>query len=74
MEDGCKLCGRRRAEGSVYCPYHQRSYSVLREAFESWRRALDIDWPGFLREVSENAATGEWAREVAESLLQEGLP
>jgi len=74
MEDSCKLCGRVREEGSIYCSYHQRAYYYLSKAFESWRRALDIDWPGFLGDVSENPATGEWAREVAESLLQEGLP
>jgi len=36
-----------------------------------WRRALAIDRDEFLREISENPATGEWAREVAEDLLQE---
>lgn len=74
MEDRCKLCGRRRAEGSGYCPYHQRAYANLREAFERWSRALDIDWTGFLREACENPGTGEWAREVAEDLAGGGLP
>ena len=74
MDDKCKLCVRRRKEGSEYCPYHQMAYANLREAFEGWRRALDIDWEGFLREVIENPETGEWAREVAEDRLREGLP
>jgi len=74
VEDRCKLCGRGRDEGSEYCPYHRRAYAKLRDAFERWRRALAIDWDEFLREISENPETGEWAREVAEDLLQSGLP
>lgn len=73
MEDRCKLCRRRREEASEYCIYHQRAYANLREAFEMWRRALDIDWLDFLREVSENPETGEWARELAEGLSMERL-
>lgn len=70
MEDRCRLCGRRGADGSEYCPYHQRAYANLKGAFERWRHALDIDWEGFLKEASSNPETGEWAKEVAEDLMQ----
>jgi len=33
--------------------------------------ALAINRNEFLKEISENPETGEWAREVAEDLLQE---
>jgi len=74
MEDRCVLCSRRPGGGSEYCVYHHRAYSILRDSFERWRRALSIDWDEFLREVSENSETGEWAREVAENLLRTSLP
>ncbi len=73
MEDRCILCGRRREGGSEYCEYHHNAYSKLRDSYERWRRALFIDWGVFLKEVTENSETGEWAREVAESLLRTGL-
>lgn len=47
---------------------------MLRDSFERWSRALSIDWDRFLREVSDNSETGEWAREVAENLLRSDLP
>ncbi|MFQ6054233.1 MAG: hypothetical protein ACE5OO_08420 [Candidatus Bathyarchaeia archaeon] len=73
MEEKCLLCERRREEASRYCRYHQRAYLNLKEAFEQWKKALEIDWEGFLREVTENPETGDWAREVAAALLQGGL-
>ncbi|KON30260.1 hypothetical protein AC482_04305 [miscellaneous Crenarchaeota group-15 archaeon DG-45] len=69
MEDRCGLCGRRREEASDYCAYHQRAYANLKEAFELWRKALDIDWMAFLDEVSRNPETGAWAAEVAGDLM-----
>lgn len=72
MQDRCTLCGRRRKGGSKYCLYHQRAYENLKEAFERWRQALDISWMEFLKEVAGNPETGEWAREMAEKLREEG--
>jgi hypothetical protein len=74
VEGRCILCNRRREGGSEYCVYHYRAYSMLRDSFERWSRALSIDWVEFLREVIKNSETGEWAREVAENLLGAGLP
>ena len=71
MEERCKLCARRREKGSDYCLYHQRAHAELQRAYVRWKRALAIERDEFLREISENPATGEWAREVAEDLLRE---
>lgn len=70
MEDRCDLCPRPRAEGGQLCRYHQLAYDRLKEAFNSWREALEMDWRGFLEEVLKLPELGEWAREVAESLLK----
>lgn len=72
MRDRCSLCSRSRAEGSQLCRYHQLAYDRLKEAFNSWREALEIDWSGFLTEVLRLPELGEWAREVAENLLNRG--
>jgi len=36
-----------------------------------WRKASDIEWKEYLREIANNPFTGMWAREVAEDLLKE---
>jgi len=36
-----------------------------------WRKASNIEWENYLREVAKNPFRGTWAREVAESLLTE---
>ena len=68
--DSCRICRRRRAEGSEFCPYHEAAYANLRKAFDRWKDALGISWEDFLGKVSENPETGEWAREVAQELVR----
>lgn len=71
MEERCDLCFRLRVEGGRLCRYHQLAYDKLKEAFNTWKEALGIDWRGFLEEVLKLPELGEWAREVAENLLKE---
>ena len=73
MEDSCRLCRRRREEGSEYCVYHQQAFRNLEEAYSSWRRALNLGWEDFLKVVSEEQGTGRWACEVAVSLLNQDV-
>lgn len=69
MEDRCTLCREKREEDSRYCLYHQRALQNLEEAYEMWKKALNIEWTDFLKTVSEKPETGRWAREVAFNLL-----
>lgn len=70
MEDDCRLCYRRRMEGSDYCLHHQRAFENLEEKFATWNKALGMDWVEFLGRVSEMKETGVWAREIAASQLK----
>ena len=70
MEDDCRLCHRRRMEGSEYCLHHQRAFKNLEKKFVSWEKALGIDWVEFLGKVSVMKETGVWARVVAASRLK----
>lgn len=70
MEDRCKLCWRRREEDSEYCLYHQKAYSNLKEAYRNWKKALNVEWNEFLKEISEKQESGKWSREVAVNLLK----
>ena len=67
--DRCSLCHRGREEGSEYCIYHMLALKKLEEAYEFWRKALDIEWHDFIGIVSERPETGVWAKDVALSLL-----
>ena len=68
MERECPVCKRRASEGEVLCSYHQRAYLSLREKYERWRKAKEITWEEYLKEVAINPNTGEWVREVAQYL------
>ncbi|HKZ93408.1 MAG TPA: hypothetical protein VJ249_02345 [Candidatus Bathyarchaeia archaeon] len=69
----CKVCSREaQAEPqSQYCDLHQKAYESLQEKFEVWKKASNIDWESYLREIAKNTLTGTWAKEVAENLLSE---
>jgi len=34
-----------------------------------WRKASNIEWEAYLKEVAKNPLTGTWVKEVAENLL-----
>jgi hypothetical protein len=40
------------------------------EKYEAWKKALDISWKEYLNEIVKNSLTGEWAKEVAQHLLE----
>jgi len=56
---------------SKYCELHQKAYENIQKKFEVWKKASNIEWQDYLKEVATNPFTGSWAREVAESLLSE---
>jgi hypothetical protein len=68
VAETCRVCGRKRVEGSDYCVYHHGAHEGLKEAHEGWRRALGVGWAEFLDQVLKRPETGDWAREVAEHL------
>ncbi len=58
--------------GSDYCTFHLGALRNLKEAYEVWRKALKINWEEFLGQASERPEMGQWAKEVAISLLSGG--
>ena len=64
----CSLCHREGSEGG-YCEYHRDAHANLVAAYEAWRKSTELSWTGFLEEIIQAKETGEWAREVAQSLL-----
>ena len=65
----CKVCSRETESKSDFCELHEKAYRNILQKFEVWKKALNIEWKEYLKEIAENPLTGAWANEVAESLL-----
>jgi len=68
----CKVCNREAQSQSEFCELHEKAYQNIREKFEVWKKASDLEWKEYLKEIAKNPLTGIWAREVAENLLSKG--
>jgi hypothetical protein len=68
----CRLCKRERAPSSELCAYHLRAKTNLESGYKQWADAYGgITWKQYLQKVGSNADTGQWAKEVADLLLDE---
>jgi hypothetical protein len=65
------MCKRESRFGD-YCAFHAKAHRNLVANYEQWKKALDISWKEYLREIAQNSFTGEWAKEVAQHLLLRG--
>jgi hypothetical protein len=53
-----------------YCELHENAYRNIVQKYDYWRRAMDISWEKYLKEIVKNSSTGSWAKEIAEQLLK----
>ncbi len=65
----CMVCDREAS--TKYCEIHEKAHQNVVQKFEDWKKALNISWKEYLKEVAENGFTGSWAKEVAIQLLSE---
>ncbi len=63
----CKACSR-TAVKSDFCPLHLKAYGSVAEKHTVWRKALNMTWEEYLREIEKHSLTGEWAKQVAKCL------
>ena len=66
----CKVCDR-EAGKKGFCLLHLKAYENILEKYDFWRMALQISWKEYLSEIEQNSLTGEWAREVANYLIND---
>ena len=63
----CTICGR-GTEGEL-CSNHMAAKAELEAAYPLWVRAYGrLEWKDYLDSVKRNPQTGQWAKEMAESL------
>ena len=67
----CKACDRKAVERG-FCITHAKAYENIVEKYEMWDKALKISWKEYLSEIKQNPLTGEWAKEVANYLINNG--
>jgi hypothetical protein len=48
---------------------HLKAYENIVEKYDFWRKALKTSWKEYLSEIEQNSLTGEWAKEVANYLI-----
>lgn len=65
----CAVCSREALQNG-FCELHAKAYKSIVKKYEVWKKALDISWKEYLREIIKNPFTGEWAKEVAEYLIK----
>jgi len=67
----CAICNGESKLGD-YCVFHAKAHRNLVANYERWKKALDISWKEYLREIAQNPLAGEWAKEVTQHLLSCG--
>jgi len=65
----CTICDKEAVQEG-YCELHAKAYKNVVEKYEVWKKALNISWKEYLKEIVKNPFTGEWAKEVAEHLIK----
>jgi len=67
----CGICGREAT--SSLCKYHEEAREQVNSGYQKWVRAYgQIEMKDYLDKVKRNDHTGQWAKEIAEMVL-EGL-
>ena len=64
----CKACNKEAGE-KEFCPLHLKAYENIVTKYDFWRKAVEISWIEYLREIQQNSLTGEGAKEVAKYLI-----
>jgi hypothetical protein len=64
----CRACDREVAERG-FCLVHLKAYENIVEKYDVWRKALKVSWREYLSEIEQNSLTGEWAKEVANYII-----
>lgn len=67
----CMICDK-QASKKGYCERHKKAYDSIVRKFDGWKQALEISWKEYLSEIIKNPSTGEWAKEVAQYLIETG--
>lgn len=60
----CPICGRPVLDEGSFCEYHRVALEKLKDGFNEWKKALDLDWEQYLMHVYEVKGLGVWIQEM----------
>lgn len=64
----CRLCARGAVDD--LCVYHKAAKEKVEGAYPRWVKAYrTMEWKDYLDNVKRNVQTGQWAKEIAEFLV-----
>jgi hypothetical protein len=72
----CPICNRISLNGEEFCRYqfcryHHAALEELRNGFEGWSKALELDWKRYLLRVYEIEGLGRWVHEIIDYIMQQ---
>ncbi|NVM52794.1 MAG: hypothetical protein HWN66_03755 [Candidatus Helarchaeota archaeon] len=66
----CIIC-EREIHSENYCKYHVVAFQNVMQNYDDWKEGYgELTFLEYLQKIIENSATGIWAKEVAEKLLE----
>ncbi len=68
----CKICRNSAIPKEGFCDRHLKAYKNIQDRFEDWNKALGISWKEYLSQIAENSSAGNWVKEVAKYLIENG--
>lgn len=71
----CRLCRKESVPPSAFCKSHLLAKKNVESGYRQWAVGYggSVSWQDYLRSISKNGETGQWAREVAELLAKESV-
>jgi len=67
----CKICERESVKEGFW-EFRYKAKETLADRFDQWRKPLNISWKEYLSQVAENSSAGNWVKEVAKYLIENG--
>ena len=67
----CKIC-HREAIKDGFCEFHHKAHQNLKDSYPKWNKAMAISWKEYLSQIAENSSAGDWVKEVAKYLIENG--
>jgi hypothetical protein len=67
----CKICTRTAVKDG-FCEFHHKAAENLKDSYPKWSKAMGTSWKEYLSQVAENPLAGDWVKEVAKYLSQNG--
>ena len=66
----CRVCGR-EASAEGFCELHLAAYRNILAKYAVWKSASNVSWRQYLVDIQKNSLTGEWAKEVAKTIMED---